>query len=1487
MSVDAASHNGPELPALVLQCRLVCRQWRSAFAGSIDRLYLQVALDPEVTDRHVAAAAAAFPAATRATLLLPNCAYARCNPYDSCGGVSAARTALGRRSNATNEARRRALLHPAGGVAAGAGGGAASASAAAAGQELGGAQDRVNGQESGDADDASSAEHSEGSEEGDEEPGAEGGQHARPDAQADAGATAAAAAADGSAAVPVPRRPPPLPPLEVGRLACEAALVSVRRHLPALVGLRLGHAERPPPRLGPRAALAQSLLHPQLAAAAASACASAGSLSCPQPSQPPDTSAAGGAGTGPPAAQLHYPGYRLDSAAHATLAALAASHWTYPASLVPGEGAAAWPQPQHTVSQHAAEQAVAAAHRSALDLTPLLLPSQSQGEAGATAAAVGGDVFGGAVRAGDVEAIAGTSGNFQQAKPSGLSGPLPQLTSLAELDLRCAAAVGALAPLSSLCGSSGGESHNGTGSSNNAAFGNPSTPDAQQQQHQQQQQQLLQLPLPALTALTVLQLREGGQLPAIRALGGRLRALDLWCNEGSSLADLAYWTSAAPQRIRRGLPLLASGLTGLTRLVLRELAAQVEPPAALTCLCSLPLLAALTAEVLYVDPWRQLAELTEQLAGDEEDEEESKEEDEEEEEEEEESGQESDEESEEGSQSDSESGGDGSDEGEHDGSEDAEGEDDDLVAPAARARQGSSRLPPAARARELEFSFSRGPQLAASGASAGGGGRCGGGGVNGAAFADAVAATAAAAMREVAVAAGAAAAAAAAAAAGSVTTPASAAGGGAADAPKAAAAKPAQASPAAAAAATELAALAVALGPGRAEHIRAVLERGSGALQEMAPLDLFSCFAGGSSVGAAGGSSRVGLRELDITFVGCGLLPGCWAGVAALGGSLRRLALRVGRSAEEERLVARLQQRLAPGAASAWLPDAFRVANLAALPHLTHLQLDAPLCPRLAARLLRLAPPPPPATAAPESAPEQPQAVQHLTALQLYGLYDVEASLQRQPQRQQGTGHKFDVDECTGLATPLGPAPATAMLRTLHLDGDLSAVAAALAGGALVGAASDGGCSSPAGLLLPRLAELRLAHRPAGRPAAAAAWLLLPWGALPPSLEQLHLEGVDMRLLRPTDGTTSSGGVNEAGQGQCGAGSLPRLQRLHLRHCAAELAPLRGCPLEDVAVTAAWLLLPGCAAAENGAAGTVAAARAVAAAPWDVAAQLVAVRSQPWTPRLQSLSLQLCAAPGHVTPRSPVPAEPAPATATPATVMPAAPVATAAMPRLERLSVTWELAALVDPEPLSYSAPGAMPGSTRPPAGPRELCGPRPVGLTPGAARALLEGLLPLGAVGTGAGAAASAAGAAAGPGGMTGLGCGPTPAIRSLELYVGDVSGGGDGGGDGGALSVEGLLWLARLRSLRRLRLVLCVSESGGQGDAVTAAVNSSAASEAAAMAASAGGSDAVTEPAAPGVSAAAAAGPTSAWLHAELSELLLSALPYCQTQVVQVRVP
>lgn len=644
----------------------------------------------------------------------------------------------------------------------------------------------------------------------------------------------------------------------------------------------------------------------------------------------------------------------------------------------------------------------------------------------------------------------------------------------------------------------------------------------------------------------------------------------------------------------------------------------------------------------------------------------------------------------------------------------------------------------------------------------------------------------------------------------------------------------------------------------------------------------------------------------------------------------------------------RLLQRLAPAASSSstvssgWLPGAFRVTSLSALPHLTHLDLDTPLCPRLAARLLRLAPPPqppealsqPPVQPPPESTLklQQPTLQLRLESLQLYGVHDVEVEASPQPQplqtaERKSAGH----DARTELTTPLPLAPAasaTAMMRKLHLDGDLSAVAAALAGGALVGVTGHEGCSSPAGLLLPRLAELRLAHRPAGRPAAATAWLLLPWRALPPSLEQLHLEGLDMRLQPLTASSyvsSSSSGGNRGGEaGHQRQLLLPRLQRLQLRHCAAELGQLRACPLEELAVAAAWLLLPGSNGAENSGAAPVAAvavAPAVAAAPWDVAAQLAAVRSQPWTPRLRSLSLQLCAAPRGATRLSPGSCDaqtPATAAAAPAcggagaaaVAAAATPGATAAMPGLERLSVTWELAALVDPDALPFwtsesrwAAPPADPdlyggGSAAPP----------PVGLTPRAARALLEGLLPPGAVsavGGGGGGGAACASASASPGGAEGSGsgrstapAGAAPVLRSLELYIGDVGGGADGGGGGGGseggLSVEELLWLARLRSMRRLRLVLCVSESGGDTGAATGTIKSSHTHDAAAAttAGAAGGPDVAAPPPAcapAGVHAAApaAAGPTSAWLHAELGELLLAALPYCQTQVVQVRVP
>ncbi|GFR39997.1 hypothetical protein Agub_g531, partial [Astrephomene gubernaculifera] len=288
----------PDLPALALQvvgsflpqrsvaaCRLVCRQWRAAFTGSVQHVCIQVLLDPHLTDLQIAAAAAAFPAATSATLLLPNCAFAPFNPYDSAGAVTAARTALGRRSAAANEARRAALR--------------------------------------------AAAEQQQQQEQGQQQRRQQ--QHGTL-AEAESARGAAAAGAEAARAPSTSPSPfPSLDPHDAGRAAVHAALQSLRNHLPGLQRLQIGDAQRPTPRPGPLAALAQCLPTP--------------SFSC---STTPAT---------PTAVQLL-------AVAHTSLpSAPAACSWSYPASLVPLEGAVGWAHHQQDVAQQAAEQAVAAAHR--------------------------------------------------------------------------------------------------------------------------------------------------------------------------------------------------------------------------------------------------------------------------------------------------------------------------------------------------------------------------------------------------------------------------------------------------------------------------------------------------------------------------------------------------------------------------------------------------------------------------------------------------------------------------------------------------------------------------------------------------------------------------------------------------------------------------------------------------------------------------------------------------------------------------------------------------------------------------------------------------------------------------------------------------------------------------------------------------------------------------------------------------------------------
>ncbi|GFR39998.1 hypothetical protein Agub_g532, partial [Astrephomene gubernaculifera] len=294
------------------------------------------------------------------------------------------------------------------------------------------------------------------------------------------------------------------------------------------------------------------------------------------------------------------------------------------------------------------------------------------------------------------------------------------------------------------------------------------------------------------------------------------------------------------------------------------------------------------------------------------------------------------------------------------------------------------------------------------------------------------------------------------------------------------------------------------------------------------PLDLFSAFApqssarsscssgsgwdtggGGEELGGGGGGG-CSLTNLDVTFVGAGLLPGCWYGIKRLGGSLRRLALRVGRSEVEERLVARLTSRLG----SRWRPDSFAVDSLGPLTRLTHLELDAPLAPALAASLLggallplppQLAspqPPPPPAAPA-AAAPQSPSRANALPKLQSLSLYGTSAAA---PARARAGLHSTLPPPQHPLQTPLLP------LRTLCLDGDLTGLLPDLAAGVLTAAAAARaapmGRHDPAGGGGPghQLAELRLAHRPAGHPATRRLPLL--WSHLPGGgLEVLHLEG--------------------------------------------------------------------------------------------------------------------------------------------------------------------------------------------------------------------------------------------------------------------------------------------------------------------------------------------------------------------------------------------
>ncbi|GIL72135.1 hypothetical protein Vretimale_457 [Volvox reticuliferus] len=332
-----------------------------------------------------------------------------------------------------------------------------------------------------------------------------------------------------------------------------------------------------------------------------------------------------------------------------------------------------------------------------------------------------------------------------------------------------------------------------------------------------------------LTALTVLQLRNAGQLATLRQLP-RLEVVDLWCCDGSWHNGMTYWMSAAPQRIRRGLPLLATALTALTALVLRELEAQVEPPPPVAALATLPLLRSFKLELVYDDPWRELAELAEQLEEDEDHFE------------------------------------DGSEAGEEDRqvadplktAETMEGKEEGrktVAGDTAAAAPAPGEILDSCIQRDSRMLDRRGPLIE---------------GVVGLSW----------------------------------------------------------------------------------RHLR-----------DSRPLDLFSCFGDkydgdrsdasdrGTEMSAAtntgGVLTRASLTELDVTFLGAGLLPGAWHGISQLGSGLTRLALRVGRSPLEERLISNLQART-PGR---WPPGSFSVHSLESLPHLRHLLLDVPLESHLAAGL--------------------------------------------------------------------------------------------------------------------------------------------------------------------------------------------------------------------------------------------------------------------------------------------------------------------------------------------------------------------------------------------------------------------------------------------------------------------------------------------------------------------------------------------------------
>ncbi len=552
--------------------------------------------------------------------------------------------------------------------------------------------------------------------------------------------------------------------------------------------------------------------------------------------------------------------------------------------------------------------------------------------------------------------------------------------------------------------------------------------------------------------------------------------------------------------------------------------------------------------------------------------------------------------------------------------------------------------------------------------------------------------------------------------------------------------------------------------------------------------------------------------------------------------------------------------------------------------------------------------------------------------------------------------------------SPAGPRPPTVLsyasvLAVLHLEADLSYMSYLGEGlGRLVClrelrlvhlAGADLGVGAGQGALVQAVAtgSSRAGGTSSGTTDAMGGGyrhhqdpVQLQWGQLPASLECLHLEAVWV-------GVGAAAGVAAAahmGDGDAGAGSgalallpLSRLESLSLRRCCAGLRGLAGARLLEVEVDCCWLHagagdsssrcsahglshLPAAAMQRAGrdeaeAEGSTAAADlplSHVAPPWDAVAQLQAVCCQPWAGRLRRLGIKLGGEGGGQGAGDAAGAWPGSSLGKRGAGLGrdgerchgdaeegAAAIAAAAgaLCRLEHLGVTWGLASLA-----GVGSRGTREGAVR-------------AGLSPREAEALV----------------------------------GAVPPLRSLELHVGegegvgreeqgrdvrsgDARGGaeGDGGAGGRAvgcgLQLGQLLWLLRLRSLRRLKVVLCTGgrtgadvtgrREGGAGEdggstggaypesrrglhALEGQEGSSGAGHggwrmgamvswlrSSLSAAVASGTQPAADPAAPatspaGPSSAPGPGPTSAWLHAELSALLLSALPHCQSQVVQVR--